>query len=97
MPIHLIPGLIVWAVVVSGVLLLAMRRWKLVRREGALGGLHVAGGDEKLPALEADIARRLASIDFWGKALTILAAVLALAISAAWLYHGWFTALEVVH
>lgn len=95
MPIHLTAWLIVWAVMVSAVLLLAMRRLALVRREGALGGLHVAGGDEKVPTLEADIARRLASIDFWGKTLTIVAAALALGIAVAWLYNGWLKALEM--
>jgi type VI protein secretion system component VasK len=97
MPMNLMPWIILWALITTGVLLLALWRLALVRRESALGGLHVAGSDEKIPPIETKIARMLARVDFWGKTLTVLAGVLVLAIGAAWLYNGWLRAAEVVH
>lgn len=97
MRINLEPWLILWAAITTGVLALAIRRLIVVRHEGQLGSLHVAGGNPNIDREEAHIAGTLARIDFWGKTLTVVAAVLILAIGAAWLYNGWLQASEVVH
>ena len=97
MPINLEPWLILWAAITTGVLVLAIWRLMVVRHEHHLGALHVAGGNASIDREEAHIAGTLARIDFWGKTLTVVAAVLILAIGAAWLYNGWQQANKVIH
>lgn len=97
MPIDLMPWMILWAAITTGVLALALWRLMVVKQEDALGGLHVAGSDAAIPETEARIARKLSKIDLWGKTLTVVSAVLILAIGAIWLYNGWLKANEVVH
>ena len=89
MTIELMPWLILWAALTTVVLLLALWRVMVVKREGQVGGLHVADGDPALDQRETEIARSLARIDFWGKTLTVLSAILILAIGSIWLYNGW--------
>ena len=96
MAIDLMPWVILWALVTTGVLVLALWRLVVARREEALGGLHVAAADASIPELEAKIARTLVRIDFWGKTLTVISAALILAIGVAWLYNGWLKANEIV-
>lgn len=96
MPIDLTPWLVLWAFVTTGVLVLALWRTVVARREADLGGLHVAANDERIPELETRIASTLARIDLWGKTLTVISVVLVLAIGSVWLYNGWLKANEVI-
>ena len=95
MSIDLMPFLILWAVITSGVLLLAVWRLLLVKRKAQLG-LHVTEPDAGIAGLEVRIATTLARIDRWGKILTVVSAVLVLAIGALWLYNGWLEANKVI-
>ena len=95
MSIDLMPWLILWAFITTGVLTLALWRLVVVRREENLGGLHVAGTDVE-PELEVRIARTLARIDLWGKMLTAISVVLVLAIGAVSLYQGLLRANTVI-
>ncbi len=97
MAIELMPCLILWAAVTTAVLLLALWRIRVVKREAELGGLHVAGGDPALALRETEIARSLARIDFWGKTLTVLSVILILSIGSIWLYKGWLEANKIVY
>ena len=95
MSIDLMPWLILWAVITSGVLLLALWRLMVVRREEQLG-MHVTEPDAGIVGLEERLATRLCRIDRWGKILTVVSAILVLAIGAAWLYNGWLKSNEVI-
>jgi hypothetical protein len=97
MPIELMPWLILWAALTTVVLALAIWRVTVVKREGEAGGLHVAAGDVGLEQKETEIARSLVRIDFWGKTLTVLSAILILAIGSIWLYNGWLEANKIIH
>lgn len=96
MSIELMPWLILWAAITTVVLLLALWRVMVVKREGEAGGLHVAAGDVALAQRETQIARSLTRIDFWGKTLTVLSAILILAIGSIWLYNGWLEANKII-
>ncbi len=96
MQIDLVPWLILWALVTTGVLIPALWRLVAVRREEELGGLHVAGSDAAVPHQEARIGRTLAHPDLWGKTVTVVSAVLIVAIGVAWLYNGWLKANEAI-
>ena len=96
MPIDLMPWLILWAFVTTAVLILALWRLVVARKEEQLGGLHVASANEAVPALEEQIAKTLVRIDRWGKTLTVVSALLVLTIGAAWLYNGWLKANEII-
>ena len=97
MPIDLMPWMILWALVTTAVLILALYRVLVARKEEQLGGLHVASANAAIPELEEQIAKTLGRIDRWGKTLTVISALLVLAIGATWLYNGWLKANEVIH
>ncbi len=96
MPIDLMPWLILWALITTAVLILALWRVVVARREVELGGLHVASANAAIPVIEEKIAKTLVRIDRWGKTLTAVSALLVLAIGIAWLYNGWLKANEIV-
>ena len=96
MLIDLMPWIILWAVVSSGALLLALWRLMVVHQEHKLGCLHVAGSDIRTDTEEARISQTLDRIDRWGITLTVIAGVLIAGIWAAWLHNGWLKANEMV-
>jgi hypothetical protein len=91
MHIDLTPWLILWGLIASVVLVLALWRLTVVWKEKQLGPLHIAGSDVTIDQ-ELRIAHTLLRIDFWGKALTVAAAVLITAILAVAIYEGWVKA-----
>jgi len=85
MRIDLMPYLILWAIVTTAVVILAL--WRL------LLGLHdqegrIAPGGEQEMEQQGNRTRREARIEFWGKALTVVSAILILGVGLAWVYNG---------
>ncbi|MBI3665797.1 MAG: hypothetical protein HY236_06155 [Acidobacteria bacterium] len=89
MPIDLMPWLILWAILTTVVLGLALKRYMLYRKEEDLGGLHVVTEDPKIPEEEVKLTKKMARIDLWGQTLTVISAVLIFAIGVGWLYNRW--------
>lgn len=90
MPINLMPGIVLWALVTTVVLVLFV--WRVMVTKGEPRVLHVAPENEEQMVEvreEVKLARKLDVIDRWGKVLTIVSAVLVLAVGAAWVYNGW--------
>ena len=94
MATDLIPWLILWAVITTAVLVLAVWRLMVARVEKQVAGIHIAAGEEAIPEVQTKVATKLARIDFWGQMLTVISAVLVLAIGAIWLYRGWLKSYE---
>jgi hypothetical protein len=79
-----IPHIVVWAILASVVAFLALYRRRIRMSSDEL--LHVLDTDaSQVPAQNA-VARKLDRIDRWGKWLTVLAALYAVAIAALYLY-----------
>lgn len=95
MPIDLMPWLILWALLTTVVLGLALNRYMLYRKEKDLGGLHVVTADPRIAEEEVNLTKKMARIDLWGQTLTVISAVLIFAIGAGWLYNRWLMEYKV--
>lgn len=84
MDLDLVPWLIAWALITTGVVVLAL--WRNMLGLHDFGGLYLAKGEERDAEEEARITRKIARIELWGKTLTVVAAVLIVGIGAAWAY-----------
>lgn len=82
-----LPGLAIWAVLAIVVLTLAIRRWRIARREDDI--VHIHDGDEAILQQQTVIAAKLKSVDKWGIALTIVMVVYGLALGAWAMYSQW--------
>jgi hypothetical protein len=51
--------------------------------------LHVSDSETAVVGQQVVLSKRLASVDLWGKILTLIAAIYALALLGAYLYKGW--------
>lgn len=83
----LLPFVILWAVLASVVLFLALYRRIIATKEDDT--LHVSHVEGNAVSQQTEFAKRLEVIDRWGKLLTIVAAVFGLVLLAAYLYIGW--------
>jgi hypothetical protein len=80
----LIPHITIWAVLTTVVVLLAIYRRKV---NGTVDEtLHVLDAEAGAVGMQNDVAKKLAVIDRWGKALTIVAVLYLLAIAGWYLY-----------
>ena len=86
------PILIAWLALAGVVLALALYRKIVSRTEDDL--IHMHQADAVLISRQMAFARRLELIDFWGKTLTILAAVFGLALLALLVYQKWVESLQ---
>ena len=82
---HMLPLVISWAVLATAILVLALYRRSVVSGEDDY--LHVES--TAAVAKQEAIAKKLEGIDRWGKLLTIIAVVFALALLGMFLYNGW--------
>ena len=80
----MLPLLIGWAILATVVIALAFYRRAVARKEDDF--LHV---DVQTNAQQVEIAQKLEGIDKWGKLLTIVAVVYAVALLGVYLYNGW--------
>lgn len=86
MAIDLMPWMIVWALVTTVVIALAL--WRNMLGLHDLGGIHIGAGEEKDAELEAQLTRKIARIEAWGKVLTVVSGVLIVGIGLVWAFHG---------
>jgi len=85
MQIDLVPYLILWAMITTAVVILAL--WRLMIGLHDLGGIHIAAGGERELQREAEVTRRETRIEQWGKTLTVVSALLIVGIGFAWFYN----------
>ena len=81
---NLIPFVVIWAVLATIVLGLAVYRKMVARQEDDF--IHVT---TDVVAQQQAVAKKLEVIDKWGKILTVVAVVFALALVGMFLYQGW--------
>ena len=84
MNINLMPYAVFWGVLAIVVLFLIVYRKQVSSRED--DSLHLEGSG---PTEQVALAHRLASIDRWGKMLTIVVALYGVALAAIYLYQTW--------
>jgi len=85
---NLLPYAIAWAVLATIVIVLAICRRFVSEHED--DSLHVGDVDSgAATSQQVALAKRLESIDRWGKILTVLALVSGLALAGVFLYTAW--------
>ena len=78
----------VWIVLGVATLILAIyRRILTVHHEEDV--VHLADSEQGEIAKQTALARRLDSIDSWGKSLTIVVTIIGLGLATAYLYQAW--------
>jgi hypothetical protein len=82
-----LPLFVLWAALALVVLGLAIYRKRIAAHEDDF--LHVRDTDSKLVTEQGTVARKLESIDKWGKTLTIVMFVGGLALGAYFMYLTW--------
>jgi cytochrome b subunit of formate dehydrogenase len=86
---NLIPYIIAWASLGVVVLILALMRRQIAARED--DSLHLAANEVGMVAEQATLAKKLETIDRWGKLLTIILVVTGVALALVWGYQMWGT------
>jgi hypothetical protein len=81
------PIVMIWVVLGIATLGLALYRKLISANEEDV--VHLATGEERQIPEQAALARKLASVDRWGKTLTIVTVVVGLGIGAAYMYQAW--------
>ncbi|HMD72107.1 MAG TPA: hypothetical protein VKF41_12220 [Bryobacteraceae bacterium] len=87
---HLIPFVIVWAVLAVAVLVLLAWRKVVSNRED--DSLHVGEPDtvqEGVMHEQEDVAHKIEQIDKWGKILTVIAVAYGLILAGVYFYQMW--------
>ena len=82
---NFMPYIVSWGVLATAVVVLAIYRRSIASKEDDY--LHVDGG--RVVEQQVLVAKKLDAVDKWGKGLTILAFVYALAIGALFMYNAW--------
>lgn len=82
-----LPYIVSWSVLATIVLALAVYRKVVASHEDDF--LHVHDQGTQAVEQQAIVAKKLDAIDRWGKGLTIVAFVYALAIGALFMYNAW--------
>lgn len=78
---------VIWALFGVATVALAVFRWFLSGRTQDV--VHLGPGEEREIPVQTNIAQKLNSIDRWGKALTLITALIGLALASAYLYQAW--------
>lgn len=91
---NLIPFIAIWSVCGVAVLALALYR-KILTFHGDDEFVHLAAGEQRLIPHQVALARKLETIDRWGKSLTVFTFGFGLAIAAVFLYMAWLASLQV--
>ena len=90
---NLTPYISLWVVMAVGVLALAAYRLAVARHEDQ--SLHLSENEAHLVRAQTKIFRRIETIDWWGKLLTVIAVVYGLTIAAGYLYHAWLESAKI--
>jgi hypothetical protein len=91
---QMIPYIAIWAVVAVAVLALALYR-KLLTFHGDDEFIHLTEGEQKLIPQQVALGHKLALIDRWGKALTVVTAAYGVLLVAVVLYQAWRVSLVI--
>lgn len=83
---NLMPWMILWALVTTAVVVLAL--WRNMLGLHDLGGIHIGEGEEKDAEVEEQLTRKIARIEKWGKSLTVASGVLILGIGLLWVLNS---------
>ena len=78
---------VIWALFGIATLGLALYRKLLANQENDVIQLG-AGEEAKIPQ-QQELARKLHSVDSWGKSLTVVTAVIGLVLAGSYLYKAW--------
>jgi hypothetical protein len=84
---NIMPFFVIWACLAGALLLLAAYRKFVTRNEDDY--IHVAEGEAKIIPQQIEMAKKLDTLDRWGKILTIVTAVYSVLLGAAYLYKLW--------
>jgi hypothetical protein len=87
MATDLMPWLVGWAFVITGVVILIVWRFLVAREER--GGIFIEPGEERELDHQVRIGKTLARIDLWGQTLTVISALLMAWIAVIWLRSVW--------
>ncbi|HUO28298.1 MAG TPA: hypothetical protein VMU80_03700 [Bryobacteraceae bacterium] len=86
MKVNLLPYAVLWGVLAIAVLSLILYRRSVSSQED--DSIHLEG---HASSDQVGLAQRLASIDRWGKTLTVLAVLFGLALAGVYMYQIWTT------
>jgi hypothetical protein len=84
---NLTPIVMLWAVLGLATLGLALYRKMMTQNEQDV--VHLGAGEEKQIPQQADLVKKLAVVDKWGKTLTVVTVLLGLVLAGGYLYNGW--------
>lgn len=84
---NLTPWAISWAILATIVIVLAIYRRKVASQEDDI--IHLEDTSDAAIARQMEIARKLDTIDRWGKSLTVVAFLYGLVLGGLYLYRAW--------
>lgn len=84
---NLTPWVIGWAVLAVVVVMLMIYRWMVANRED--DSLHVSDAETAVVDQQLVVAKKLATVDRWGKTLTAVALIYALGLLGVYMYRSW--------
>jgi len=83
---NLIPYIAVWVVLGIIVIVLAISRMRLAKREDA--SLHVLENEREAERQKA-MTKKLARIDLWGQVLTVVVVLFGIILAGIYIYGAW--------
>jgi hypothetical protein len=84
---HLIPFVMIWAVL--AVMILALIVWRKSVASHEDDSLHVSAAGAGAVEQQVSVAHKLEQIDKWGKLLTVIAVVYGLILAGVYFYQMW--------
>ena len=78
----------IWVALGIATLILVVYRWVLTTHQEE-DVVHLDDCEQGEVAKQTSLARRLTTIDRWGKSMTVVIAVVGLALATAYLYQAW--------
>lgn len=84
---NLMPLLAIWAVLAAVIVILWIYRSRLARQEDET--LHVLNSDASKISQQMIVARKLETVERWGKLLTVLAILYGLVLLGLFLWDAW--------
>ena len=83
---NLIPYIVVWVVLGIIVLVLAVSRMRLAKREDASLHVMVTEGEAEQ---QKDMTKKLGRIDLWGQVLTVVLVLYGITLAGIYIYQAW--------
>jgi ABC-type Fe3+ transport system permease subunit len=83
---NIVPYIAVWIVLGIIVIVLAVSRWRVARREDAT--VHVLENDREVEKQKV-LTAKIAKIDWWGQFLTVVLVLYGIILGAVYTYHAW--------